>query len=519
MSRYHFDELRAKRAVSFVETQCVHMKGEWAGKPLTLMDWQKEIVGNIFGWVDDQGMRRYQKVFLFMPRKNAKTTLIAALAHLLLFVDGEKGAEIYVAAADKEQARIAFAVCKHMVKENPVMRERSEVLKDTISLKDDPSFIRVISSDADTKHGYNAHGVIIDELHAHAKQDLTDVLVTSTGSRRQPLIMFMTTAGAGRSGVCWEEYQYAKKVRDGVITDDRYYPIIYEADPDDDPFNPDTWRKANPGLGVTIKESYIESSAHKAKTTPSFYNTFLQLHLNQWVNAQSAWISNEDFQKCNLAIIDPGQLAGRECYGGLDLASVSDTTGFVLEFPDEKTGITTILKWCWVPHDRAIDGTQKGEYDYLSQIRVGAMHSTPGNATDYEYVKRVILDCCDLYDVRQINYDSWNSSQLVIDLTGQGVPMNKFGQGYRSLSAPMKEIERLIMSEKINHGGDPVLSWQMSNVRVVRDPAGNIKPTKQDSKKKVDLVFAWIMAHGAYMAKDYNGPGDSIYNTRGIISI
>lgn len=518
-NKWWYDEDLANRCVSFIETQCVHMKGELAGETLVLEDFQKEFVQELLGWKDRDGLRKYLEAFLFMPRKNAKTTLIAGLALIGLFLDNEPGAEIYCAAADREQAKIIFSVMRHMVESNPEMSRRADCFRDTIVLKEDKSFIKALSAEAYTKHGFNGHWIIIDETHTQPNRELYDVLTTSVGSRRQPLIINLTTAGNDKQSFCFKLYDRACKVRDGVLEDERFLPVIYEANEEDDPFDPETWKKSNPGLGVTVRYDYIERKALLAKADPSFYNTFLQLHLNRWVNSDSAWITPEDFQKCNLALIDVSALEGRECYGGLDLASTEDTTAFVLEFPDDETGISTVLVWCWVPMAKAEIATKKNEYDYLTAIRNGDIIGVPGNVTDYNFVKKTIRQCAETFDVRGINVDRWNSSQMIIDLIDEGLPMNRFGQGYGSMSQPTKELGKSIISQKVNHGGHAVLAWQMSNTVLQYDAAENVKPAKDKSKGRIDVIVAWVMARAAFMQRNEGGPGNSIYNERGIISI
>jgi phage terminase large subunit-like protein len=325
--KYQYDATKAERVIRFIETQCTHVKGELAKQPFILEDWQKDdIIRPLFGMVDANGIRQYRTAFLMLPRKNGKSNLVAAIGLYLLFGEGEPGAEVVTAAADRGQAAIIHEIQKQMILNSPEMSKRCNGYRKSIVLKRDASFIQAISADADTKHGFNCSAILFDELHSQPNRELWDVLNTSTGARRQPLVLAITTAGHDKQSICYEVYDYALKVRDGVIDDETFLSIIYEAPGDADIFDPKTWAAANPGLGVTIKTDYMTQQAAKAKALTTYENTFRRLHLNQWTSSEEKWLSDDDWMSGVDALPD---LAGRECFAGLDLAATEDRKSVV----------------------------------------------------------------------------------------------------------------------------------------------------------------------------------------------
>lgn len=505
--KYYFDTVKADNLIRFFEERITHVKGGLGGQYLKLEKWQKHIIRDIFGWKREDGTRRYRSVYIEIPRKNAKTTLMAGIALYLLLYDDEPGAEIYSAAADREQAGLMHEIAKGMVNQDPVLNKLCKVTRNSIVKKGTSSFYKAISADAGTKHGYNAHGILFDELHTQVNRELWDVLKTSVGSRRQPLLVAITTAGFDKESVCWEVHEYARKVREGLIDDETFYPVIFAADEDDDIYSPETWKKANPGYGTIVGEDYIRTAANQIKNTPSFESTFRRLHLNQWVGSELTWITDIDWMKCDFGKVD---YSGK-CYGGLDLATVRDITALVLAFPSGDK--VNILPFFFVP-EAQVDF--KKDTKYPLWVQLGHLIMTPGNVTDYAYIKKKVMDLCTQYNVISIAYDRWNSSQLVIELTEEGVPMNPFGQGFASMSAPTKELEKMVLNKEINHSGNPVLKWMCSNVLLKEDPSGNIKIDKGNSKDKVDGMVALVMAIGEMMtAEDQT----SVYESRDMLII
>ena len=516
--KYKYDKYRAERAIAFIEKHLTHVKGELAQKPFMLEDWQKDqIIKPLFGMVDKEGFRQYRTCYIEIPRKKGKSNLSAAIALYMLFADGEPGAEVISAAADRNQANIVFDIAKKMVLNDKALSSRGKVFRNAISIEEKGSYYKSISSESNTAHGMNISCCIFDELHAQKDRDLWDVCTTATGARRQPLIVAITTAGFDKSSICYEVHEYAKKVKDGIIKDETFLPILYRADADDDWREEDVWRKANPGYGNIIKESYFLQQFNKAKNTPSFQNTFKRLHLNMWTGSDSLWIDDEDWMACNLFPIKEEELKGRDCFAGLDLASTRDISALVLIFPNEDNTFE-IIPYFFVPEEKVLQRTGGDGVDYKSWVDQKYIIQTEGNVADYNFIQSKYVELATKFNIVSCSFDRWNSSQLVINLINEGAKMNPIGMGFASQSAPTKELEKLILAKQINHGGNPVLRWMLSNVQISEDPAGNIKANKGKSKDKIDGIAALIMALAEYM-NTLEGDSSSIYEDRGLIFI
>jgi phage terminase large subunit-like protein len=509
-----FDAREADRVVRFIETLCRHAKGEWAGQLLKLERWQKErIIRPLFGWKRPDGTRRYRKAYIEVARKNAKSTLGAALAVYLTTSDGEDGAEVYSAAADRDQAAIIFEIARFMVEHEPALSDRCRVFRRSIVYPATASRYEVLSADVPTKHGKNAHAILFDELHAQPNRELYDVLNTSTGARRQPLMVMMTTAGFDRNSVCWETHDYAQKVLDGTVDDPYFLPVIYAADREDDWTDPRVWAKANPNMGVSIKRQYLVEECKRAQESPAYENTFRRLHLNQWTEQSVRWMPMEDWRACGAAVSEAA-LLGRPCYTGLDLASTMDLTAMVHVFPDDAGGYD-ILPRFWVPEETLEARTQRDLGLYRQWVAAGWLRTTPGNVTDYGFIRRDLLEDASKFQIQQIGYDPWNATQTAIELSeGDGLPMVEVRQGWRSMNEPLKELLRLVRSRQIRHGAHPVLDWMAGNMVVKTDPSGNIRPDKQKSTEKIDGMVALTMALGRSMA---TGDQRSIYEAEELL--
>jgi phage terminase large subunit-like protein len=507
--KYWFDEDEANRAVEFCSEYLTHVKGEWAGRPLLLEDWQKEFVRNLFGWKRADGTRKYRKAFLFIARKNGKTLLGAAIAIYLLLADREPGAEIYSVAADRDQAAIMFDAAKGMVESNQSLSSRCEVYRRSIVVPATGSAYHVLSADAPTKHGKNAHGVLFDELHAQPNRELYDVMKTSQGSRRQPMFLMFTTAGYDKKSVCYEEYEYACKVRDGIIEDDTYLPVIFEADKDADWTDESVWRAASPNLGISPKLEYLQDECNRAKESVAYQNTFRMLYLNQWMEQSMRWIDITQWDACD-GHFNPDELLGRPCIAGLDLASTTDIAALALLFPpDDMDGVYRVLWRFWIPEENMIKRSKKDRVPYVDWHKQGLIFATEGNVIDQNFIKQQLIEDCEKYQVAEIAYDRWNSTKLITELIDEGLTMVPFGQGFASMAAPTKEWEKLILGRRIAHNGNPVARWMMSNVAVRLDPAANMKPDKAKSSEKIDGIVAAIMALGRAMVSEESG---SVYD-------
>jgi len=508
--KYHFDAKAAKRAERFFERYLTHVKGEWAGVPFKLERWQRDIVRALFGWKRQDGTRRYRTCYIEIPRKNGKSSLCAGLALYLLMADKEASAEVYSAAADREQASIIFDIAKSMVTLSRELAIRLKVFRKVIAYDKALSSYKVLSADAYTKHGLNAHGIIFDELHAQPNRELWDVLTTSTGARTQPLTVAITTAGFDRNSVCWELHEYARKVSEGIITDDSFLPVIYAAGPDDDWRDPAVWKKANPNLDVSISLDYLKRECAKAGNVPAYENTFRRLHLNQWTQQESRWIPMQAWES-SAGELKPDLLKGKACYAGLDLSSTTDLTALVLAFPID--GVIKLLPFFWIPGDNLQERSKRDHVPYDLWLKQGLIYATDGNVIDYSFIVAKIIELRKLYALKEIAFDRWGAAKIVQDLEDLNVTVVPFGQGFASMSGPSKELLRLVLSGKLHHGGNPVLRWMADNAVVKSDPAGNIKPDKAKSTQRIDGIVASVMALDRAVR---HNAGASVYETRGI---
>lgn len=506
------DNDKAQIRIKFIERVCTHVKGDLAGKPFMLEDWQKEFISTLYGTLNDDGTRQYRTAYVQIPRKNGKSNLSAALALAELFVGGEKGAEIYCCASSRDQAKIVFDVCKQMIKNSAVLSRSCQVYQNSIVLKNSNSFLKAVAAEAGLLHGANASMVVYDELHTAKNRELWDVMATSMGARKQPLMMTITTAGMfDPNSICYELYAYGKKVRDNIVDDETFLPLIYEAAADDDIHDPEVWKKANPNYEVSITKQYFVKMAKEAKTLPSSEIAFRQLHLNQWVSSLSGWITDAEWMASSGEDVDIELLKGRQCYAGLDLAQVEDVCAFVMIFPFED-GSMKVLPYFFVS-ESAVERRRNatgGSYDAF--VSRGELIVTDGNSTDYDVIRNKIIECAEAFDITSIAYDRWNSNALINQLSDAGIMTDPFGQGFISMTAPIKNAEVLIKQKKLHHGGNAMLRWMISNVVVKKDDAENVKFSKSKAGDKIDGVVALIMALGEKMTIERSDQsGVSVY--------
>jgi phage terminase large subunit-like protein len=508
---------KALHAIEFFQRFLTHVKGPLGGQRLILEPWQMAIIGNLFGWIRPDGTRRYREGLVYVPRGNGKTTLSAGIPLYVLFCEDERGKEIYASAADREQATILFHVARDMVLAEPELKKRSKVLQKSITRENEGSFFRAISSDANTKHGFNASCVVIDELHAQPDRDLVDVLETSMGKRPQPILLSLTTADFDRpieESICNEKHKYASDVRDGLISDPAFLPAIYEATADDDWKDPAVHLKANPNYGVSVVVDDFERKFKKALSQPSFENTFRRLHLDQKTGQDVRWLSLTEWDACGGAL-ERDSLRGRPCSAGFDLASTSDIAAFVLYFPEDGGAV---LPFFWVPRENAEDRERKSRHaTYVSWSRRGLIELTPGNVIDHDFILGRIAELARIYRIRHVGVDPWNARGHVMTTLGShGLRVLEFQQSFPVLSAPTKKLEVMVLSRRLRHGGNEILRWMASNMAVEEDFAGNVKPSKKKSTEKIDGIVALIMAIA--VAELEEGTGHP-YNTRGFYSI
>ena len=512
MTKFYFDKEAASKAIGFIETFCTHTKGELAGKPLLLEDWQKKIIGDLFGWKHENGLRKYRTAFIEVGRKNGKSTLASSIAILMLFMDSERGSEIYSAAGDRSQAGIVFEIAKQMILNNKELTKRAKIFRNSITNESKGNFYQAISSDSKTKHGFNANCIIFDELHTQPNRDLWDTLLTSTGSRREPLCLAITTAGYDRQSICWEIYNYAKQVQENIIEDESFYSAIYEADLEDDITDEEVWKKSNPNYGISLRKEYMQRESQRAVDVPSYLNSFKRLHLNLWTDSVQAWIGTKEWEECHQEF-DYKSLEGKMCWGGLDLSTTRDISAFVLLFYENEKFI--ILPFFFLPKDNIQNRKNNDGVDYQMFVNENHLIATEGNVIDYNVIKNKINDLGKKYKIQSVSYDRWNASMLVQSLIDDyGINMNPLGMGFVSQSAPTKELEKLILEKKIIHNNNPAANWMLSNVALQEDPAGNIKISKSKSKSKIDFVAALILSLADYMSE---GDINTVYDERGLL--
>lgn len=512
-----YDEEKAQHAVNFIN--CLkHTKGQWRGVNFDLLDWQDKIIRDIFGTVKDNGYRQYNTAYIEIPKKQGKSELAAAVALLLTCGDNEWGAEVYGAAADRQQASIVFDVAVEMVEQCPALKKRIKPIMSVKRLVYKPtgSFYQVLSAEAFTKHGLNVHGVIFDELHAQPNRELYDVLTKGSGdARTQPLFFLITTAGNDRNSICYEVHQKAQDILDGRKIDPTFYPVIYGIDDHDDWTDERNWYKANPSLGHTVDIEKVRAAFQSAKENLAEENIFRQLRLNQWVKQSLRWMQMDKWDECAFKV-DPASLRGRECFGGLDLSSTTDITAFVLVFPprydDEKY---VVMPFFWIPEDNLALRVRRDHVPYDVWEKAGYIKTTEGNVVHYGFIESFIEELGTKYNIKEIAFDRWGAVQMTQNLEGMGFTVVPFGQGYKDMSPPSKELMKLTLEKKLAHGGNPVLRWMMDNIFIKTDPAGNIKPDKEKSTEKIDGVVATIMALDR--AIRHQDDGGSVYDSRGIL--
>lgn len=515
-----YDKSAADYAVAFIENLC-HTKGTWAGKPFELIDWQEQIIRDLFGTLKPNGYRQFNTAYIEIPKKQGKSELAAAVALLLTCGDGEERAEVYGCAADRQQAAIVFDVAADMVRMCPALSKRVKILASQKRLIYTPtnSFYQVLSAEAYSKHGFNIHGVVFDELHTQPNRKLFDVMTKGSGdARMQPLYFLITTAGTDTHSICYETHQKAKDIIEGRKIDPTFYPVIYGADESDDWTDPKVWKKANPSLDITVGIDKVKAACESAKQNPGEENAFRQLRLNQWVKQAVRWMPMEKWDKCAFSV-DEDELEGRVCYGGLDLSSTTDITAFVLVFPpiDEEDKYI-ILPYFWIPEDNLTLRVNRDHVPYDVWERQGFLQTTEGNVVHYGFIEQFIEMLGERFNIREIAFDRWGAVQMVQNLEGMGFTVVPFGQGFKDMSPPTKELMKLVLEQKIAHGGHPVLRWNMDNIYIRTDPAGNIKTDKEKSTEKIDGAVATIMALDRAI-RCGNDHGASVYDDRGILFI
>ena len=513
----HYDKKKADRAVTFIENLC-HTKGKWAGTPFWLLPWQEQLIRDIFGIVKPDGNRQFRTAFVEICKKVGKSELAAAVALYLLYADNEPSAEVYGAAADRQQASIVFDVAKQMVEMSPALMKRSKLMGATKRIVNysNAGYYQVLSAEVGGKHGFSVSGLVFDEIHTQPNRQLYDVLTKgSSDARQNPLHFIITTAGNDRHSIAYELHTKAVDILEGRRVDPTFYPVVYGLKDDEDWEDEANWYKVNPSLGYTVDIERLRDAYREAKQNPADEVTFKWLRCNMWVSSTVAWIPDAIYMRGNEPI-DMDALAGRDCYAGLDLSSTGDITALVLIFPprneDEKY---VLLPYFWIPEETIQRRVKANSVPYDIWEKQGYIMSTEGNVIHYDFIEKFIMYLSEKYHILEIAVDRWNATQMIQNLEGEGFTIVPFGQGFSSMSAPTKEFYRLLMDGRIIHGGNPVLRWMAGNVVIDTDPAGNIKVTKAKSKEKIDGIVAAIMALDRCIRQE--GQSGSVYDERGLL--
>ena len=529
----HFDQNKAEHAIKFIRN-LKHTKGRWKGVPFALMDWQEKALREIFGTVKDDGFRQYTTAYIEIPKKMGKSETGAGVALYCLAADGEHAAEVYGCAADRQQASIVFDVAVDMVDQNPALKKSIKPILSQKRLVYMPtkSFYQVLSAESYSKHGFNVHAVIFDELHAQPNRGLFDVMTEGSGdARTQPLYFIITTAGddPDRTSIGWEMHEFAQKIITGDKKDPTFYAMLYGIDRDNkriwtgqeykavdeiDWEDEKVWLEVNPSINHTVDFGKVKDQFTRAQGNPAREKNFRWLRLNSWEKLKlQKWLGVDFWDLCK-GQVKTENLYGRSCYGGLDLSSKIDMTSFVLLFPpDDVFKKWAVLSWFWLPEDNIAERVEKDQVPYDRWVQEGYLQTTPGNVIDYQFIEEFIIKLADKYDIQEIGYDPWNAMQTAIRLEDEGLTPVEVRQGYKSMSPPMKEIEQLTMGKKIQHDGHPVLRWNIGNVEVKIDENENVRPVKGKGTERIDGLVAMINAMNRAML---NEDTESIYQTMGV---
>lgn len=493
-----FDRAAAQRAIDFYGF-LRHSKGEWAGRPFALEPWQQFAIWCLFGWKRGDGFRRFRTAYAEICRKNGKSTISAGTALYLFFADNEPGAEVYAAATKRDQARIVHSEAVRMVRASPSLAARIGIYKDNLHVLSTASKFEPLGAAEDTADGLNIHGAIIDELHAHRTRGLYDVLETATGARRQPLIFSITTAGFNRQTICYELRDYGVRILEQNTADDSFFPLIYTIDDEDDWQNEAIWIKANPNLGVSVKLDDLQRKALKAREVPAAQNNFRRLHLNQWTEQATRWLSLEVWRR-NSAVYTLDDLAGQPCVAGLDLSTRKDLTALCLAFPasDKSAGRVRLWPVFFLPTTQLSEREAADKFPYGVHLRNALIVPIAGEVIDFSVVRRTVNELAQRVHIQSIAYDPWNAEHLAQDLAADGFTLEPCRQRFSDMSEPTKQFEALLLAGSIAHPGSAVLDWCAGNVVVVTDASENLRPTKDPKKTKgrIDGIVAAIMALG-----------------------
>lgn len=508
-----FDEDAAESVFEFFEQFLRLAEGEHEGQPFILQPWQKFVIGSVFGWKMANGYRRFRTLYGEIGKGNGKSPMAAGIGLFGLIGDGEAAAEIYSAAVTKDQAKISFRDAVNMVAASPHLAARIDQLVNNLSIG--TSYFRPISSERRGLDGKRVHMALIDEIHEHPTSVVVDKMRAGTKGRRQALIIEITNSGYDRASVCWEHHEYSRHILEGTIENDTWFAYVCGLDEGDDWLDEAVWPKANPNLGVSIDYRYLREQVATALGIPTMFGIVQRLNFCIWTEQHTPFLSMDRWYDCPPRTPDD-ELIGRTCYAGLDLSSTTDISAFVAFFPDDEGDGGDVLAQFWVPEEGILNRSRVDHVPYDQWARSGFITPTPGDVVDYDWIIAYIQEFLSKYDVREIPFDRARADYIVNALMKDGAPMVGFGQGYLSMSAPTKHLEKLVLAKALRHGNNPVLSWMAANAVVDKDFAENMKLTKSRSSGRIDGIVALTMALGRAVAHQQDASGLSIYETRGL---
>jgi phage terminase large subunit-like protein len=501
---YHFDIERANKPIEFIEKFCRNSKGEWIGKPVKLELFQKAFIQALFGFVDANGIRQYKEVFFYVARKNGKSTLLSTLMLYMLIADGEGGAEVVSAATKKEQSSIVFKESLNMVSQSEHLRKHLKKRKTDLYFPATFGTMNALSSDSNTLDGLNIHLAVIDELHAIKDRNLYEVLKQGMSARRQPILCMITTAGTVRENIFDDIYEYSAKVVDGLITNERYLPIIYELDDRTEWTNPECWVKSNPALGTIKKHNDIVEKVERAKTSPKDLPGILTKDFNIRETVAGTWLTFEDLN--NTETFDIENFRGSYAIGGIDLSSTTDLTCATILLMRQGEERKYVFQKYFIAEELAQKKIQEDRVPYDIWAKQGWVEFTEGHRVDYNRVTQWFLNIIEKYEIRPlwVGYDKWNAQYFTEQMQNHGFEMIAVRQGYQTLSNPMKEMQMDLIEKKINYNNNPILKWNLSNVAIKSDENGNIRPVKNVSEKmRIDGAVSLLIAYSV-LTQNYN---------------
>ena len=520
-SDYVFDRKKADKAIRFI---CAlrHTKCSATGNPFNLQPWQAFLIAMLFGWRRKDGRLRFNKAYIEVARKNGKSELMAAIALYLLLVFGEPGAEIYSAATKRDQARLVFDAAVKMLKslrlESNFIKNNTDIFRNKIYYETYDGKFQPLGRDHDSEDGSNPSCAIIDEYHAHKTSELLEVMESGMGSRDNPLLLIITTAGFNIESPCYNYRQSVSNILKGDAIDDHTFACIWTLDEGDEWDDPNVWIKANPNLDISVKRDFLQSQVQQAKNEgPSKENGFKVKNLNIWVNSAEGWISG-DVWKSSREKFTLDQLHGAPCFVGMDLATVRDIAAVCLFFPPREDGKLARLLWKFYVPEAMLTQREDGKVNYKRWAQDGHLVVTQGNVIDYRHIIDDIVEISKVVQIVSLGYDSWNSKYVIPELGERGVQCAPVSQYFSGLSEPMKYVERMAYSDQIHHNNNPVMDWMLGNVAVLKDTNGNIKPNKSKSADKIDGVAAMLNAVSVWLNTE-NEDNTSYYDDNDLIFV